>query len=137
VVVACGLAIAGAAAPRATAQAGTTPAQGRVPHTRADVHFMSGMITHHAQAVLMAGWAPTHGASEGVRTLCERILVSQRDEIAFMQRWLRERHEAVPPDDPHTPTMPGMDHPPPMPGMLSAGSWPADSARGQNSTGCS
>ena len=31
-------------------------------HTAADVSFMRGMIHHHAQAVVMAKWAPTHGA---------------------------------------------------------------------------
>ncbi len=81
---------------------------------------MSGMIPHHAQAVLMAGWAPTHGASRAVRTLSERIGVAQRDEIAFMQRWLEERHEPVPNADPsHGPTMAAMDHPMLMPGMLT------------------
>src|SRR5438034_9466984 len=45
---------------------------GRPPYTAADVRFMSGMIGHHAQAVLMAGWAPSHGASLAVRVLCER-----------------------------------------------------------------
>ncbi|HEX9892314.1 MAG TPA: DUF305 domain-containing protein [Gemmatimonadales bacterium] len=53
---------------------------GRPPYTAADVHFMSGMIRHHAQAVLMAGWAPTHGASQALRALCERIVVGQRDD---------------------------------------------------------
>ena len=33
-------------------------------HSDADVHFMSGMIHHHAQAVLIAKWAPSHGASD-------------------------------------------------------------------------
>lgn len=84
----------------------------------AEVHFMSGMIEHHAQAVLMAGWAPSHGASGAVQALCERIVVSQRDEIAVMQRWLRERHEPVPDPDPRGHAMPGMDHPMLMPGML-------------------
>src|SRR5438477_11395594 len=60
--------------------------------TPADVTFMQGMIHHHAQAIVMAGWAATHGASESVKTLAGRIDVGQRDEIAFMQRWLRERH---------------------------------------------
>jgi uncharacterized protein (DUF305 family) len=92
---------------------------GRPPYTAADVHFMSGMIGHHAQAVVMAGWAPSHGASDAVRVLCERIVVAQRDEIAFMQRWLRERHETVPDADPQGHTMPGMDHPLLMPGMLT------------------
>jgi uncharacterized protein (DUF305 family) len=83
------------------------------------VQFLSGMIAHHAQAVLMAGWAPSHGATESVRILCERILVGQRDEIAFMQRWLGERHEPVPPAAARSPSMPGMDHPMLMPGMLT------------------
>lgn len=91
---------------------------GRAKFTAADVHFMSGMIGHHAQAVLMAGWAPSHGAGTAVRALCERIVVGQRDEIAFMQRWLRERHLEVPDGDPAHVRMPGMEHPM-MPGMLT------------------
>ncbi len=89
---------------------------GQSPYTRADVNFMSGMIGHHAQAVLMASWAPTHGAGESVRILASRIDVAQRDEIQFMQRWLRERKEIVPDADPTKPmaghdmtSMPGMD----------------------------
>jgi uncharacterized protein (DUF305 family) len=85
-----------------------------------DVHFMTGMIHHHAQAVLMAGWAPTHGASQAMRAMCERIVVGQRDEIALMERWLQERHEAVPEADTSHQMMPGMDHSMMMPGMLSA-----------------
>ncbi len=69
---------------------------GRPPYTPADVRFMSGMIGHHAQAVLMAGWAPSHGASPGLGILAERIAVAQRDEIAFMQRWLGDRALPVP-----------------------------------------
>jgi len=88
-------------------------------HTAADVRFLSGMIGHHAQAVLMAGWAPTRGASAAVRVLCERIVVAQNDEIAFAQRWLREHNEFVPPADPRGHVMPGMDHPMLMPGMLT------------------
>ncbi len=91
---------------------------GRPPYTAADVQFMSGMIGHHAQAVLMAGWAPSHGASAAVRSLCERIAVAQKDEIVFMQRWLRERNEPVPPADPRGHVMPGME-PMLMPGMLT------------------
>src|SRR4051812_6966257 len=36
----------------------------RRPYTTFDIDFMSHMIGHHAQAVLMASWAPTHGASK-------------------------------------------------------------------------
>ena len=92
---------------------------GRPGYSAADVHFVTGMIAHHAQAVLIAGWAPTHDASPALRALCERIVVGQRDEIAIMQRWLEERHQPVPDSDSRRHTMPGMDHPTPMPGMLT------------------
>src|SRR2546426_2796812 len=98
---------------------GQSPASARVNYTEADVHFLAGMIGHHAQAIQMAGWAPSHGASSSVRVLCERIVVAQNDEIAFAQRWLREHNEVVPPADPRGHVMPGMDHPMLMPGMLT------------------
>src|SRR5262245_64095991 len=62
----------------------------------ADAEFMTGMIPHHAQAVIMAGWAPSHGARPDVAVLCERIVVAQRDEIGMMQGWLRDRGQEVP-----------------------------------------
>src|ERR671923_1890360 len=52
----------------------------RQPYSAADVEFMAGMIPHHAQAVLIAGWAASHGARPDVRVLCDRIVVGQRDE---------------------------------------------------------
>jgi uncharacterized protein (DUF305 family) len=88
--------------------------------TTAGVHFASTMIGHHAQAIEIAGWAPSHDASPAVQDLCARIAVSQTDEIRFMQTWLQERHQVVPPADPHGYVMPGMDHPMLMPGMLTA-----------------
>jgi uncharacterized protein (DUF305 family) len=100
------------------AGASRTAAQQR-NYTPADVHFVAGMIGHHAQAIQMAGWAPSHGASPSVRVLCERIVVAQNDEIVFAQRWLREHGEYVPPADPRGHIMQGMDHPMLMPGMLT------------------
>src|SRR5688572_25400836 len=44
--------------------------------TAADVDFMTKMIPHHAQAVIMSRWAATHGARGDVRALAERIIVS-------------------------------------------------------------
>jgi uncharacterized protein (DUF305 family) len=68
----------------------------RYPDTRADIAFMTGMIHHHAQAIAMSRWAPTHGASAAVQRLAARIINAQRDEIGTMQRWLRVRNQPVP-----------------------------------------
>jgi uncharacterized protein (DUF305 family) len=129
-----GLLIVIAATACATAALGQSAVSSAVQakaYTAADVQFMAEMISHHAQAVLMAGWAPSHGASQSVRVLCERIVVAQNDEITFMQRWLRERHEALPLPDPHGHRMPGMEHSMLMPGMLTAEQLAQlDSARG-------
>lgn len=102
------------------ATAASRPDSVKPRFTAADVHFMSGMIAHHAQAVLIAGWAPTHDASPSLRALCERIVVGQQDEIALMQRWLAERHQPVPEADASHDMMPGMAHSEMMPGMLTA-----------------
>lgn len=67
------------------------------PYTQADVDFMTGMIGHHAQAIVMSRLAPTHDASPSIRILAERIINAQVDEIALMQMWLRDRGR-VPPD---------------------------------------
>ena len=94
---------------------------------------MSGMIPHHAQAVVMAGWAPTHGARKDVAILCERIVVGQRDEIAMMQTWLRDRGLPVPDatSTRHKMKMNGVEHDMLMPGMLTDEEMAAlDRARG-------
>lgn len=63
---------------------------------QADVDFMAGMISHHAQALVMSALAPTNGAGSAVATLCSRIINAQQDEIATMQKWLRDRGQVVP-----------------------------------------
>jgi uncharacterized protein (DUF305 family) len=83
------------------------------------------MIGHHSQAILMAGWAATHGASASVRTLAERIINGQQDEIVSMQQWLRDRGKPVPEHGRmgmkgHSATgQAGHEHDRPMPGMLT------------------
>ncbi len=64
--------------------------------TKADVKFMTGMIGHHAQALIMSRLAPENGASPQVQTLAARIINAQKDEIATMQTWLRDRDQPVP-----------------------------------------
>ncbi len=68
----------------------------RMRYTEADVHFMTGMIAHHAQALAMAAMAETHGAGPEIRVLAARIYNAQKDEIATMQKWLRDRGQPVP-----------------------------------------
>ena len=62
----------------------------------ADVSFMQGMIIHHHQALLMSRLATQRTNNKTLLDLANRIGVSQADEIAFMQTWLREREEIAP-----------------------------------------
>ncbi len=111
--------LTGCAGRQAAEQAGSAPAAAArpdsagYPYTEADVRFMSAMIGHHSQAVVMAGWAATRGAGGSVRTLAERIVNGQQDEIASMQQWLRDRGRPVPE------TTHGSGHQHHMPGMLT------------------
>jgi uncharacterized protein (DUF305 family) len=105
----------------------------RHPYTDADVQFMSSMIGHHAQAIVMAKWAPTHGASPSVQRLADRIINSQQDEIATMQRWLADRLKPVPEAEPMgmRMMMNGEAHEMLMPGMLTEAQMKQlDAARG-------
>jgi len=80
---------------------------------------MQGMIAHHAQALYMTRLVPSRSRSRDVRTLAERIEVSQREEIARMAAWLRRRGQPVP-DTSHV--VQGHDMPEHrMPGMLTSG----------------
>jgi uncharacterized protein (DUF305 family) len=115
-------ALSGGCARASSAGLHPTPAGlGRLPFSDADVEFMSGMIPHHAQAVIMAGWAPSHAARRDVAVLCERIVVGQRDEIAMMRQWLADRGQEVPDatSTRHKMTMNGTTHEMLMPGMLT------------------
>ena len=106
----CALLVAASACATTTRQAGqsagtagapaaqTAPAP-RPGYTQADVQFMQHMIHHHAQALEMAALVPTRASRSDLRVLAERIDVSQRDEIALMQQWLRDRGERAPDPD--------------------------------------
>jgi uncharacterized protein (DUF305 family) len=128
-------ALAGCGTARSAAQTAPSPAPAAAPAqpaaargdtaahrwTAADVHFMSMMIGHHAQAIVMARMAPTHGASAAVQRLAARIVNAQQDEIATMQRWLRDRGQPVPEarPGPMRMVMDGQEHEMTMPGMLT------------------
>ena len=82
--------------------------------TDADVKFMQGMISHHAQAIEMTELLASRSDRDAMRRLAQRIELSQEDEIAMMQEWLRSRDQTVTALDAHH--APGWE---PMPGMLT------------------
>lgn len=85
-----------------------------VSYTEADVRFMQGMIPHHRQALIMTELVRRHATTDAVRQMALRMEISQRDEIALMETWLRNHGE--PTRLPGT----GEGEMPMMPGMLSA-----------------
>lgn len=94
-----------ACTPRGPVSTGPAPLTGadrvradsvRLPYTEADVRFMTDMIGHHAQAILISRWVPRHTEDPELRTLAGRIINAQTDDIALMRRWLAERGKPVP-----------------------------------------
>jgi uncharacterized protein (DUF305 family) len=83
-----------------------------IQYTEADVHFMQGMISHHAQAIEMTALLATRTERDTMRQLGKRIELSQEDEIKMMQDWLRARGQTVTAVDAHhahgAHLMPGM-----------------------------
>jgi uncharacterized protein (DUF305 family) len=65
-------------------------------YTQADVHFMQGMIAHHAQAVYMSRLAAAHGANARLLRFANKIDQSQIAEIRLMQEWLRANGQTAP-----------------------------------------
>lgn len=94
-------------------------------YTEADVHFMQGMIAHHAQAIHMSRMAAARGADPRVLRFATKIDQSQIAEIFLMQDWLRRNGQQAP----DTSSWRSMQ----MPGMLTAQQLAQlDSARGVN-----
>jgi uncharacterized protein (DUF305 family) len=85
-----------------------------VQYTEADVEFMQGMISHHAQAIEMTDLLATRTKSPEMKKLALRIELSQKDEIQMMQTWLGARGEKV--TDVHAHHAKGAHL---MPGMLT------------------
>ena len=92
------------------------------------------MIPHHAQALLIAGWTESHAAGAEIRRLAERIIVSQRDEIALASAWLRAHGIDAPDADAARAAAiaHGAAHAHLMPGMLTRAELERlDAARGE------
>ena len=87
--------LGGPGQPNRTLSPGSTPPSG-VTHTAADAAFMRAMVAHHQQALRMTALTRTHSTSADLAKLAERMDVSQRDEIALMQRWLAQYGAGTP-----------------------------------------
>jgi len=78
-------------------------------YTEADVHFMQGMIAHHAQAIYMSRMAVDRGANPRLLKFANKIDQSQQAEIRLMQDWLVANKQSAPDTNSwRTMTMPGM-----------------------------
>lgn len=99
------------------------------PHTEADVEFLTGMIGHHAQAIVMTSMVEERSDDPQLEEFVLRMDVSQVAEIEQMQAWLEARGEEVPAWDPvfgaqgghpdGMAGMEGMDMGADMPGMAT------------------
>src|SRR5690606_37848428 len=70
-------------------------------YSAADVKFMRDMLIHHAQALETTALVDTRTDREAMRLLARRIELSQQDEIAMMESWLRSHGLDVPDVETH------------------------------------
>jgi uncharacterized protein (DUF305 family) len=60
-----------------------------------DVDFVRGMIPHHQGAIDQAEILLKHSTNPRLRRLAGGIIASQRREIRFMEKWLKDREAGV------------------------------------------
>lgn len=70
-------------------------AQAGLPYVEEDVEFVRDMLHHHAQALVMTGYVDDRTTNRDIRLLAERMEISQTDEIAQLEKWLRDRAEPI------------------------------------------
>jgi uncharacterized protein (DUF305 family) len=56
---------------------------------QADISYVTRMVEHHQQALLMSGLSAKRAQSKQMKGLADRISASQGPEIATMQAWLK------------------------------------------------
>lgn len=86
----------------------TTTTESKATFNDADVEFVSGMIPHHEQAVVMSEWAESRAEDAKVKDLAKRITDAQGPEIKTMTGWLKAWDQPVP--DAYDPDAAGADH---------------------------
>jgi uncharacterized protein (DUF305 family) len=60
-----------------------------------DVDFVRGMIPHHQGAIDQAEILLKHSKNPRLRRLAGGIIASQRREIRFMEKWLKDRQQGI------------------------------------------
>ena len=73
--------------PKPTPTPTPTPTQSPTPVNPADAEFVSMMIPHHYQALLMSQLAPGRSTDSNLLALASQIEVEQSLEIIMMQSW--------------------------------------------------
>ncbi|GAB3838244.1 hypothetical protein GCM10029963_04120 [Micromonospora andamanensis] len=77
--------------PAASLPANEMSAMPRPPHNNADVRFVTMMIPHHEQALVMARLVAERGENPQLKILADRILAAQGPEIKVLEAWLADR----------------------------------------------
>jgi uncharacterized protein (DUF305 family) len=77
----------------------------------ADVDYVTMMIPHHQQAIVMTDLAATRASDEQVRAIAGRIAATQGAEVKLMSDWLTRYGKPVPSGEHSEHMMPGMTMP--------------------------
>ncbi|GIJ80230.1 Uncharacterized conserved protein, DUF305 family [Micromonospora phaseoli] len=63
----------------------------RAAHNNADIRFVTMMIPHHEQALVMARLVAERGENPKIKSIADRILAGQEPEIKVLEAWLADR----------------------------------------------
>ncbi|OKI69008.1 DUF305 domain-containing protein [Micromonospora sp. CB01531] len=74
-----------------TLPANEMPPVPRRSHNNADIRFVTMMIPHHEQALVMAKLVADRGENRQLKIIADRILAAQEPEIKTLETWLTDR----------------------------------------------
>lgn len=65
-----------------------------------DAMFVNGVIEHHLMALMMAKYVDTEAPHEEIRSLAQKIIIDQTEEMLQLQKWAIEWGYDLEPGDP-------------------------------------
>ncbi|MFC4019134.1 DUF305 domain-containing protein [Micromonospora sp. GCM10011542] len=77
--------------PAKTVRANEKSPAPRPTHNNADIRFVTMMIPHHEQALVMARLVAERAANPQLKIIADRILAAQEPEIKTLETWLTDR----------------------------------------------